>query len=171
MTDVIITLGAAVLKNGTPSPTLERRVNKSVRLYKEGKANFLLMSGGLGKHPPAEAIVMKELAVSQGIPSDRIFIESNSINTLQSSLSCASIMKNNGWSSAIIVTDSYHLFRSVSLFKAVGVSAQGSFPEEGRGKTKKLKWAYMHIRELLALPWNLLKVLYLKFVSANFKKK
>jgi len=89
-------------------------------LFRSQRAKIIVMSGGVGKYPPAEALVMKELALSLGVPSDNILIESQSINTFQSIINCLELMDSNKWTSAIIVTDSYHLLRSVFLLKALG---------------------------------------------------
>jgi vancomycin permeability regulator SanA len=51
--EVIVVLGAALRKDGQPSPALRRRVLPAVDLVKKGKANFLLLTGGLSKYRPS----------------------------------------------------------------------------------------------------------------------
>lgn len=156
--DVIVVLGAAVWPDEQPSPSLLRRVNKSVDLYKSGYADNIIMSGGMGRYPPAEAVIMKKIALQNGIPSDRIITEDQSTSTYQSAVNCLSMMNENKWEDLIVVSDSYHLTRSVFLFRALGKSTQGMPPDEGRGDTKLWKWVYFHLRELAALPWYAIKV-------------
>ena len=66
--DVIVVLGAAVWPGGQPSPALQRRILHAVDLWQQGYAVYLLVTGGVGKYPPAEAAVMQRLAVAHGIP-------------------------------------------------------------------------------------------------------
>ena len=61
---VIVVLGAAVWEGGQPSPALKRRLLHGVKLWKEGNAKYIIVSGGIGKHPPSEAAVMKKLATA-----------------------------------------------------------------------------------------------------------
>ena len=63
--DVIVVLGAAVWPGGQPSPALQCRVLHAVDLLQRGYALHLLVTGGVGQYPPAEAEVMT-FAVSQG---------------------------------------------------------------------------------------------------------
>ncbi|MCB2263087.1 MAG: YdcF family protein [Candidatus Thiosymbion ectosymbiont of Robbea hypermnestra] len=156
--DVIIVLGAAVWPDGQPSPSLARRVGKSVDLYKSERAENIIMSGGIGKYPPAEAIVMKRIALEGGVPEERIFMDEKSTNTYQSAINCLAIMNNHDWGDAIVVSDSYHLTRSVFLFKALGKPAEGIPSAQGRGKTKRWKWLFYHFREVLALFWYTFRI-------------
>jgi len=156
--DVIVVLGAAVWPNEKPSPSLLRRVKKSIDLYKSGHAENIIMSGGVGRHPPAEAVVMKRIALESGIPEERILIDDRSTNTYESAINCSAIMNNNNWVKLIVVSDSYHLIRSVLLFNAFGKYAKGIKSDHGKGDTKLWKWIFYHLREVVALPWYAIKI-------------
>ena len=83
--DAIVVLGAAVWKRGEPSPALRRRVLHAVDLMREGRSHAMLVTGGLGKYPPTEAEVMKEIAVvGGGIPPESIIMENKATSTFQS---------------------------------------------------------------------------------------
>ncbi len=151
MLHVIIVLGAAVWRGGEPSPALRRRVSHAVELLQAGQGRMLLMTGGLGTHPPPEAHVMRQLAMAQGIPDTRILLEDQATSTFQSALRCTRILRQHGWSTALIVTDRYHLPRALLSFRAMGVRAQGSAPQGGRYSRRRWKVWYYRIRELLAL--------------------
>ncbi|MFH1113116.1 MAG: YdcF family protein [Pseudomonadota bacterium] len=155
--DVIVVLGAAVWPGGLPSPALRRRLLHGTALVKEGMADVLVVTGGLGKCPPTEACVMKRLAVAEGIPQHKIILEEEGTTTLTSVRQCLRIMCENEWKSAVVVSDSYHLFRSVLLFRLFGVRAFGSAAKGGREANGALRWWYYHIRELMALPWTLIR--------------
>ena len=151
--DVIVVLGAAVLPGGRPSPSLRRRVLHGVSLLHEGRASFLIVSGGLGKHPPAEAEVMMAVAMEHGVPASSIVLDRAATTTWESAVECRRIMKARDWSTAVVVSDPYHLPRALILFRFAGISAITSGPARGRGGTALRRWIYMHIREAVALTY------------------
>ena len=154
--DVIVVLGAAVWKGGMPSPVIKRRVLHAVNLMKNGRAKYLLLTGGLGKHPPTEARVMKDLAIKEGIPPKRLILEEKATSTYESAVGCIQIIRKHKWSSAIIVSDPYHLFRATFLFRSFGVKAVGSGVKGGRKSNPLWKWVYYYIREAAAFLWYLI---------------
>ncbi len=119
--DAIVVLGAAVWKGGQPSPALRRRVLHAVALLKQDRSRVLLVSGGLGRHPPTEAEVMRDLAVAEGVAAESIIVEDRATTTFESVLECSRILHQKKWSSAIVVTDPYHLFRAIVVFRCFGI--------------------------------------------------
>lgn len=158
--DVIVVLGAAVWPGGEPSPSLARRVRHAVDLFNVGVSSHILMTGGEGHHLPAEAVVMKQLALQAGVPESALVTEERSTSTFESAVKCLDIMRVSGWKSAIVVTDSYHLLRCVLLFRAFGVRASGSAATADRAATPLRRWIYYFLRECLGLPWYVLLILY-----------
>jgi uncharacterized SAM-binding protein YcdF (DUF218 family) len=157
--DSTIVLGAAVLTGGLPSPSLERRVLHAIDLFGKGKTSFLIFTGGLGKHPPSEAQLMKRIAMDHGVPEPCLILEETATTTLESAKACAEILRARKWSlTAIVVTDRYHLPRAILAFRSCGVHAIGSAPAAGRGTTSIWRWWYLHFRETLALPWYMLLI-------------
>ena len=116
--DVIIAMGAAVWPGGRPSPALRRRTLHAVQALHAGRGARLVVTGGLGKHPPAEAQVMRQLAHDAGVPPACILVEDRATSTLQSAIYCTRLLRQHGWSSALIVTDRYHLPRPCWCFAA-----------------------------------------------------
>jgi len=151
--DAIIVLGAAVRKGGNPSPALCRRVLHGIRLFRQGKADYLLFTGGTGKYPPAEAAVMRQLAIAEGISPERIFTEEKADSTFTSAAYCARIMRENQWKSALIVSDSFHILRSVFIFRCFGIRAEGNGTKQGRTAIGPFRWWLWHVREIIALLW------------------
>ncbi|MFC1515744.1 YdcF family protein [Thermodesulfobacteriota bacterium] len=160
--DVIIVLGAAVWRGGRPSPALQRRVSHAASLMRKDKAGYLLLTGGFGKYPPTEARVMKDLAVNQGVPPDKIVLEEKGVNTFKSVVYCVQIMAGRNWTKAIIVSDPYHLYRCLFLFRRMGVKAIGSGAPGGRQANPLWKWVYYYVRESIAFIWYLVRILILK---------
>lgn len=117
--DVIIGLGfgPARDKDGNPNPELRRRVEKTVALYKQGLAPNIIFTGaetGAG----CEAEVMKEIAVKMGVPADKIFTETRATDTITNARYSVAIMKKQGWKSAILVSNPYHIKRGKWLFES-----------------------------------------------------
>jgi uncharacterized SAM-binding protein YcdF (DUF218 family) len=118
------------------------------------------VTGGLGKYPPAEAHLMRQLALDAGIPTHRILTEDTATSTFQSALRCTHILQQHGWSTALIVTDRYHLPRTILLFRSLGIRALGSAPRGTRYSRKRWKRWYYPLRETLAF------VCYLPLIAA-----
>ena len=94
-TNVVVVLGAAVWKGGIPSPSLERRMKFAIDLIKKGYADWLILSGGIGKHPPSEAKVMRCIALDAGLNKKMIILEELGKTTWHSAQECSKIIKKN----------------------------------------------------------------------------
>ena len=151
--EVIIVLGAAVWPEAQPSPALRRRVAHAVQAFHTGQGRRLLMTGGLGRYPPAEAQVMRQLALAAGVPEACILLEDQATSTFQSALRCAAILRQHGWSTALIVTDRYHLPRALFVFRSCGIEAYGHAPQGRLYYRKRWKRWYYRGREACALVW------------------
>lgn len=150
--DVIVVLGTRVGPDGQPSPALARRVARGAALFHEGLADRLILCGGLGRHPPAEAHVMRDLALDGGVPEAAIILEGASRTTLENAVNAAAIMAERGWRDALVVTDALHLPHSLLSFRVVGIRARGrSAGRPWRGPFPSL-WRFVAY-ELAALPW------------------
>ena len=114
---VAIVLGARVEDDGTPSNTLHDRVLTAVELYNAGKVRKLLFSGG-----NREPEVMKKLAVELGVPETDIVLDDLGMRTHES---CVRAKQVFGIEKAIVVTQDYHLARSIYLCKTMGVDSIG----------------------------------------------
>ena len=157
--DVIIVLGAAVKPNGIPSNALLRRVQHAVTLWKAGQAPRLLMTGGVGQFPPSEAEVMQAIAIKSGVPEEAILLEPQGVSTLDSAQKCLQLLEKTNIGSqlkAIIVTDNWHMGRSLMTFRHVGLSVQGNSLSYQEQKLTILRFLTYLIRETLALIWYLI---------------
>lgn len=156
--DVIIVLGAAVWEEGRPSPALRRRLLQGLSLWEGGAADTLLVTGGLGKYPPTEARMMKTLAVEKGMPPENILTEDQSASTLESGVRCSNLMRDRGWSRALVVTDGYHLPRSLLVFRSRGIAAEGSAADRGHRKDKTPRRWFLLAREAVAFLWYQMRI-------------
>ncbi len=127
--EAAVVLGAAVWPDG-PSPALQRRLRAALALYGAGRVEYVVTTGGLGQHAPAEGDASRAWLVARGVPMARIVVENRSHTTWQNLALAAPAVRARGIRRVLIVSDGYHLARGVKMardlgFDAWGVSADG----------------------------------------------
>lgn len=124
--DTIIILGAKLIGH-TPSTILRLRLDEGIRLYNEGYASTIIVSGAQGKDEIiSEAVGMQTYLIEHGIPSEHILLDDKSFNTYQNLANSQMIMNDNGFKTAIIVSNSSHMRRSLVIAHSLGLQATGS---------------------------------------------
>jgi vancomycin permeability regulator SanA len=141
--DAIMVLGARVYRNGTPSPVLRDRLDYGYELYKQGKANKILVSGDHGQIEYNEAIAMKEYLLNKNIPGEDIFMDHAGFNTYDSMYRAKAIFCID---SLLISTQDFHIYRSVYIARKLGLDAYG-YPCEDK---PAYKMGALYRRESLA---------------------
>jgi uncharacterized SAM-binding protein YcdF (DUF218 family) len=121
--EVAVVLGTEVLPGGRPSRTLEARVRHAARLYARGRVRVLIPTGGLGKHPPAEAEVMGRVLREERVPDGAVVLEDRALNTWDSARLVEGIARKLGVRSVLVVTDPLHCVRTVAAFERAGLEA------------------------------------------------
>ena len=119
--DCIIVLGCSVYGT-TPSPMLKDRLLKAVELYKAGAAPKILMSGDHKGMYYNEVGAMKKFAIECGVPSEDIFLDHYGLSTYETMYRADAIFELKN---VIVVTQEYHLYRSVYAAKRFGMNAIG----------------------------------------------
>jgi len=140
--DCILVLGAGV-RDGEPSAMLEDRLLAAIKLYENGVAPKILMSGDHEHDNYDEVNVMKSFAIERGVPSEDIFMDHAGLSTYESVYRAKEIF---GAQNMVIVTQEYHLYRALYIAKKMGVGSLGvcSDPREYSGEAKR------EIREIAA---------------------
>jgi vancomycin permeability regulator SanA len=119
--DAILVLGCRV--NGdSPSDMLRDRLTRGVELYELDASQKLLMSGDHGQEDYDEVGVMKQFAIDHDVPSEDIFMDHAGFSTYESMYRARDIF---GVKKVVIVTQEYHLSRSVYIARALGIDAYG----------------------------------------------
>ncbi len=155
--DAIVVLGAQVFASGRPSPSLQRRIDHGVAVWRRHPQAMLVPSGGIGDAPTSEAEAMRRIALASGVPADRIVLEDRSTSTLEHAAHVARMSGEAGWDRLLIVTDRYHLPRALFLFRRLGLQVTGD-PVRGRGAGSRRRWLEGALREVPAWVKNLVLV-------------
>lgn len=95
----------------------------AARLYKAGKAQTLLLSGGGDPAVSAtsEARAMQELLLDMGVPERAMVLEEGSRNTRENAANCARILQGKGIRKVLLVTSALHMPRAKVLFERQGL--------------------------------------------------
>lgn len=145
--DCIIILGAAVW-NGKPSPALRERLEVALDAWKQGLAPNIIASGGRTGEKLSEAEAMKLWLVEHGVPERSILEENESTSTQENLTNSRELMKQQGWTDAVLVTHGYHALRSSLMAKSLGIPVTVE-PVQVR----PLNLAYATIRECAGIAY------------------
>ena len=159
MKDAIIVLGGGINPDSSLPPLPKLRVEKGVKLYKKGIARYMIVTGKLGysvKYTPrkTEARVMKDYAVSLGIPKNKIFTENKSRSTIENArFTKEKLLEPKRFKDLVIVTSEFHIKRSKYIFnKILGKSYNLKFlRSNGRLSKSRLKNMLKEENSLLKL--------------------
>ena len=89
-----------------------------IALFKAAKAQKLVFTGGKmpwDKAKKTEGEVLKEYAISSGIPSEKIFVTKDVENTADEAVAVKELISPS--KRIILVTSAYHMYRAKSLFE------------------------------------------------------
>jgi uncharacterized SAM-binding protein YcdF (DUF218 family) len=148
--DAIVVLGCA------PPARRRHRTEHGIRLYQDGVAPVLLLSGG-GSGPVPEAEIMRGIALTHGVPQAALLIEAHSRDTLGNARETALLLRAHGLRSVVLVSDRAHLPRAALLFRLAGVEIAGRSGIRSRSLLAQIDAA---IREAAALPGSLFRALF-----------
>ena len=134
--ECIIVLGASVYSNGDPSPMLEDRLDVAIKLYEQGVAPKILLSGDNGKTEYNELKSMAEYVKKKGVPKEDIFCDYAGFSTYETAYRAKKVFDVDA---AVVVTQSYHLYRAIYGCKNAGINVLGvaSDQERFRGQSAR----------------------------------
>ena len=112
--DAIVVLGCRVRPDGTASPALARRAALGAELWRRGLAPRLVLTGGVGTHPPSEAEAAARVARALGVPDDAMILEDRSTSTEENAREAA---RRIDAERVLVVTDAYHVVRAERVFR------------------------------------------------------
>ena len=151
--DAIVVLGAGLRPDGTPSNMLEDRLKGAIELYEKGVSSKIILSGDCSGEDYDEVSSMKKFCIDNGVPEDAIVRDDKGFSTYET---MENVVEKMGYKSVIVVTQKYHLYRSVYIARRMGADADG-FSTDYR---EYIFWAQRKrdVRELVARIKDFFKV-------------
>ncbi len=98
------------------------RIEATVKLYKSGKINFILISGDNSRKDYDEPNTMRQDLIKKGIPEAKIFLDYAGFRTLDSVVRCKKIFNE---SKITIVSQKFHNQRAIFIAKQHNIEAIG----------------------------------------------
>lgn len=124
--DAIVVLGAAQY-DGRPSPVLRARIDHALALWRAGYAPVLIFTGGTGSgDTTSEAAVSASYARRRGVPDNAMLLETEGRTTAASMRSVSEMLRVRGGTTAILVSDPFHMLRLWILARRFGMQAATS---------------------------------------------
>ncbi len=146
--DAIVVLGAAQF-DGRPSSVFKARLQHARALYEDGVAPRVITVGGSREGDrTTEAEAGAAFLEERGVEAVAV---AEGSNTLQSVEAVEQLMQQEGWETAVLVTDPWHSLRSVRMARDVGIEAHTSPTRAGPSVRTRGTQARYIARETLAL--------------------
>jgi uncharacterized SAM-binding protein YcdF (DUF218 family) len=123
--DAIVVMGAAQF-NGRPSAVLQARLDTTFRVWQDGMAPLVIVTGG--KMPGdafTESEASRDYLVDQGVPESAIILENEGRNSEDSLAGVSRIARDRGIEDVLIISDGFHLFRSKLIADDLGLNPAG----------------------------------------------
>jgi uncharacterized SAM-binding protein YcdF (DUF218 family) len=157
--DYVVIFGAAVRADGRPSGSLERRVQGALDWWRLHPDVAFLPTGGVGRHGPAEAEVMRAMLVAGGVDPARILVEDQARDTLQSILLCDRLLRAAGDVGTLVCcTSAYHQPRCKWLFQMLGYRVILPPMPSDRPWLPAGKYWRFRGKELLSAPYDMIQL-------------
>lgn len=105
----------------------------TLQLYRLGKVNKILITGGKGflmDEMVPEAEQLKRVLLLAGVPEEDIIVETGAVNTRENAVYAAQVLAQHpSWKKVLLVTSAFHMRRSEGCFRKVGVTFD-SYPTD-----------------------------------------
>ncbi len=120
--DAIVVLGAGLKADGTPSNMLKDRLNGAIEIYKKGVAPKIIVSGDCSGEYYDEVSAMRKYCIDNGVPDGDIIRDDNGFSTYET---MDNVVRRMGYKKIMVVTQKYHVYRSVYIARRMGANADG----------------------------------------------
>jgi uncharacterized SAM-binding protein YcdF (DUF218 family) len=137
--DILIVAGGSILRNGAIGESSYWRAIHGALSYREGGFREVVVSGG--GEPRPIAIPIADYLVSQGVPRDRIRLETRSRTTRENALNVTALLAGAAGRKVLLTSD-YHMYRAYRTFRKAGLEVEPApFPDAGkRGSSWRGRW-------------------------------
>ncbi len=122
------TSAALILGAGPGSGAVQERLRAGIDLWQSGKVHYLLVSGGGDGTLYSESAYMERFLLREGVPPEVILVDPLGLRTLDSVKRARDVF---GLRDVTIVTQRYHLYRSLFLARVAGMKVHGYVAQGG----------------------------------------
>lgn len=126
--DVIVFLGGGAIKDvqdvdgeGNLTSSASSRLLTAVRIQRLLNIPIILSGGQLYSDSGEEAIIAGRILQSLDVPTDKIILETKSLNTTQNAIYSAEIIREKNFHKPLVVTSAFHMRRAVLNFSGQGL--------------------------------------------------
>jgi uncharacterized SAM-binding protein YcdF (DUF218 family) len=121
-----VVLGAAQW-NGDPSPVLRARLDHALDLYHRGIVKRIILTGGVGTGDRlSEAAAGKQYLLDRQLSAEVMLLDERSATTWENLRNASDLARANGIDTVLLVSDPFHMLRSLKMARDLGLSAYGS---------------------------------------------
>lgn len=131
--ETVIILGASVHADGKLSPILQDRVDTAIKLYKKGKVENFLVTGDHRSDDYNEVSAMVNYLVANGIEKSLITSDHAGLDTYDSMYRAGKLFDIE---SATVVTQAFHLPRTLFIASNLGLDYRGFAADQRAYKTE-----------------------------------
>ncbi len=156
----IVVFAGGVGESGEAGGGYQERVKQAIDLYQAGYAPRLIFSSGYEFVFP-ETQVMRDLAVSQGIPPQAILLESEAASTYEHVTRVHDTLDRHGWRQVLLVSSPYHMRRAMLTWRHVAPEIeviptpvpQSQFYSHARGASLEQLRGLLHEVAAIVVYW------------------
>lgn len=121
--DTLIVLSGAPSQEGVIAESTYWRSAYAVLVYRECGTQKIILTGGNKYGAPAVADSMANFVESQGVPPERIVLETRAISTRESALYTQPLLETRALPPVLLTSD-FHMFRARRTFEKLGMTVQ-----------------------------------------------
>ena len=126
-TDAIVVLSAGQ-ERGWPSPVFRARLDHAATLYEEGVAPLVIV---VGRNPDSNSYTEADAGVRYledlgSVPPEALLAVGRGDNTYASLREVEALAEREGLRTVLLVSDRFHMFRSLTMAQDLGLQAYGS---------------------------------------------
>ena len=155
--DAIVVLGAAQW-DGRPSPVLRARLEHAHELWRDGRAPWLVVTGGVGAgDTTSEARVSQRFLTQLGVPRKNVLLEAAGRTTQQSMHGVAAILNEKQLKRVVLVSDPFHMLRLDIVARSHGLVPLTSPTRTSPISRNALELMTYVLAESIKVPWTLVE--------------
>lgn len=111
--DAALLLGANLMTDGRPGPSLVGRAERAAQLYRDRLVPMVVVTGGVAQAGRTEGEVARDLLVAAGVPPEAILVERRARNTEENFACVAAMLEGRPTRKVLLVTEPWHMPRAM----------------------------------------------------------